>query len=93
MSLFPNLKIGTTLAILRLSGKTPSHMHSFLTFDRRGASTYFDNFKARTGISSCPHDFLESNVPRLTPLLKEQLLVSQGMRKKQNVARQLLEAR
>jgi len=27
----------------------------------RGANKYFDNFKVRTGISSCPHDFLESN--------------------------------
>jgi len=36
-------------------------MLSFITFDRSGASKYFDNFKVRTGISSCPHDFLEFN--------------------------------
>jgi len=36
-------------------------MLSFMTFGKRGASKYFDNFEARTGISSCPHDFLESN--------------------------------
>jgi len=36
-------------------------MLSFITFDRSGASKYFDNFKVRTGMSSCPHDFLESN--------------------------------
>jgi len=36
-------------------------MLSFITFDRSGASKYFDNFKARTGVSSCPHDFLEYN--------------------------------
>jgi len=36
-------------------------MLSFITFDRNGGSKYFDNFKVRTGISSCPHDFLESN--------------------------------
>jgi len=32
-------------------------MLSFITFD----SKYFDNFKVHTGISSRPHDFLESN--------------------------------
>jgi len=36
-------------------------MLSFITFDRSGASKYFDNFKVRTGISSCPHDFIEFN--------------------------------
>jgi len=36
-------------------------MLSFITFDRSGASKYFDNFKVHTGISSRPHDFLESN--------------------------------
>ena len=36
-------------------------MLSFMTFGRSGASKYFDNFKVRTGMSSCPHDFLESN--------------------------------
>ena len=36
-------------------------MLSFITFDRSGANKYFDNFKVRTGISSWPHDFLESN--------------------------------
>jgi len=61
ISLSPDLKIGTTLAIFRLFGKTPSHMLSFITLDRTAASNYFDNFKVRTGISSCPHDFLESN--------------------------------
>jgi len=61
ISLCPNLKIGTTEAIFRLSGKTPSHMLSLTKFDRRGACKYFDNFRVRTEISSCPHDFLESN--------------------------------
>jgi len=36
-------------------------MLSFITFDRSGARKYFDDCKVRTGISSCPHDFLESN--------------------------------
>jgi len=36
-------------------------MLSFITFGRSGASKYFDNFKVRTGMSSWPHDFLESN--------------------------------
>jgi len=36
-------------------------MLSFITIDRSGAGKYFDNFKVRTGISSCPHDFSESN--------------------------------
>jgi len=36
--LSPDLKIGTTLAIFRLPGKTPSHMLSFITYDRSGAS-------------------------------------------------------
>ena len=36
-------------------------MLSFITLDRTDASKYFDTFKVRTGISSCPHDFLESN--------------------------------
>jgi len=35
-------------------------MHSFITFDRRGASKYFDNFTTRTEICSYPHDFLGS---------------------------------
>ena len=61
ISLSPDLKIGATLAIFRLSGKTPSHILLFITFDVRGASKHFDSFKVRTGISSCPHDFLESN--------------------------------
>jgi len=34
-------------------------MHSFIAFDRRDASKYFDNFKTRTGISSHPHVFSE----------------------------------
>jgi len=37
------------------------HILLFITFDGRGASKYFDSFKVRTGIASCPHDFLESN--------------------------------
>jgi len=43
-------------------------MHSFKAFDRRGASKGFENFKARTGISSSLHDFLESNpgIPNLS---------------------------
>ena len=36
-------------------------MLSFMIFDRSGANKYFDNFKVRTGRSSWPHDFLESN--------------------------------
>ena len=32
----------------------------FLTFDR-SANKHFDNFKVGTGVSSCSHDFLESN--------------------------------
>jgi len=36
-------------------------MLSFITFDRSGANKYFNNFKVRTGISSWPYDFLESN--------------------------------
>ena len=36
-------------------------MLSFITFDRSGARKYFDNFKVHTGISSRPHDFLESD--------------------------------
>ena len=36
-------------------------MLSFITSDRSSASKYFDNFKVRTGISSGPHDSLESN--------------------------------
>jgi len=36
-------------------------MLSFITIDRSGASKYFDNFKVCTRISSCPHDFSESN--------------------------------
>jgi len=36
-------------------------MLAFITFHRSGASKYFDNFKVRTGISSWPHDFLESD--------------------------------
>jgi len=60
--LSPHLKIGTTLVIFRFSGKTLSHMLSFITFDRRGAIKYFDNFEVSTGISSCPHDFLECNL-------------------------------
>ena len=34
----------------------------FITFGKRSASKYFDNFKVCTRISSCPHDFLESNL-------------------------------
>jgi len=60
VSVSPYLKIGTTLAIFWLSEKTPSCIHSFITFDRRGVSKYFDNFKAHR-ISSYPHDFLEFN--------------------------------
>ena len=36
-------------------------MLSFITFDKSDANKYFDNFKVRTGLSSSPHDFLESN--------------------------------
>jgi len=36
-------------------------MLSLITFDRSGASKHFDNFKMRTRIPSCPHDFLESH--------------------------------
>jgi len=55
--LTPNLKIVTILAIFGLSGKTTSHVHSFITFDRKGVSKYFNNFKAGTGILSYPQDF------------------------------------
>ena len=46
-------------------------MHSFITFDRSGANKYFDNFNVRTGISSWPHDFLESN-----PLISQIFLLT-----------------
>ena len=57
--LSPELKIGTTLAIFRLLRKTPSHMHLFITFDRRGSSHYFENFKLAPKYHRI-HDFKES---------------------------------
>ena len=38
ISLFPDIKFGTTLAIYRLFGKTPSLMHLFITIDEMSAS-------------------------------------------------------
>jgi len=56
--LSPNLEIGTTLVILRLSGKMSSTMRSFITFDKGGASMYFDNFQMHTSISLIHMTFL-----------------------------------
>jgi len=72
ISLCLDLKIDATLAIFRLWGKILSHIHSFITFERRGASMHSDYFKARTRISLYPHDVFESN-----PLIS--LSISSGL--------------
>jgi len=69
----PNFKLDVTLAIVALSGKTPSRMHSFITLESYGARKHFDKFfKACTGISSNQPEFVESN-----PLIR--MSISSGL--------------